>query len=860
MPERPLLVLPSPAEPSQRHKKNGGGGPPHLPGRVRQGERIAPRFDALQRTFERRQTALRAEAAGAAPEEVIVLEIAGDVAGFVDAVRKIEGLEWLAEVEEEDIPPDDDFFAVNKKGERKPGKVIRGRMFLVFSNQVALRQVLSLWNKWQRGEALPHGLGPWDALFAQLIDVRPWGVQDRLLETGVMDDWEERVKLAEEVVPCEVELWFRNSPQKRDAAKNRVAALVHQLEGKVLHEATIEDIAYHALLVELPLPAVRTLVAKGGKDVSLVQCESIQFFRACGQMVAPENDGDRAVDQGVSLPPSALREPVVALLDGLPLQLHAKLAGRLTVDDPDGYESQYPATQRRHGTAMASLIVHGDLDAGEAPLDRAVYVRPILRPDPRDFREYKAERVREDVLVVDLIHRAIRRLVEGERGEPPVARRVCVVNLSIGIADRMFTGPMSPFARLLDWLAWRYQILFLVSAGNHGHDIELQTTPAVVSRLDAKALQGLFIRAVAADTRNRRLLSPAEAINVVTVGALSHDSSVGATFTRGINPLVDSGLPSLTSAHGMGYRRAIKPDILVPGGRTLLSRRPGSTSATIYQVSSYASPPGQRVAAPGPSSGDLSYTWYTRGTSNATALASRAASQLFDILQELRATPGGATIDEIPPAVWLKTLLVHSASWGSGGEILDGLLRTPQNTQKFREYVTRLLGYGVADPARVKECTPFRVTALGGGTLRPEMAHVHRFPLPPSLSGKRLWRRVTVTLSWLTPVNPMHQSWRRAELWFEPPVDVLKLNRMEADAKAVQRGTVQHEVLEGDKAAAFVDGDNLEVYVNCRATAGILEDSVPYALATTVEVAQEIGVDVYDEVRVRLAARVQVIP
>jgi hypothetical protein len=67
--------------------------------------------------------------------------------------------------------------------------------------------------------------------------------------------------------------------------------------------------------------------------------------------------------------------------------------------------------------------------------------------------------------------------------------------------------------------------------------------------------------------------------------------------------------------------------------------------------------------------------------------------------------------------------------------------------------------------------------------------------------------------------------------------------------------------MEGDRAAAFVEGENLEISVNCRADAGVLEDAIPYALATTLEVAEEIGVDIYNEVRVRVhAARVQVAP
>jgi len=163
------------------------------------------------------------------------------------------------------------------------------------------------------------------------------------------------------------------------------------------------------------------------------------------------------------------------------------------------------------------------------------------------------------------------------------------------------------------------------------------------------------------------------------------------------------------------------------------------------------------------------------------------------------------------------------------------------------------------DPARVSECTEYRVTAMGGGLLQNDQAHVHRVPLPPSLSSQRCWRRLVITLAWITPVNPLHQSWRRADLWFTPPADSLQVSRAQADWRAVQRGTVQHEILEGDRAAVFIDGANLEIQVSCRSDAGVLEDAVPYAIAATLEVAEEIGIDIYSEVAVRIhAARIRV--
>ena len=57
----------------------------------------------------------------------------------------------------------------------------------------------------------------------------------------------------------------------------------------------------------------------------------------------------------------------------------------------------------------------------------------------------------------------------------------------------------------------------------------------------------------------------------------------------------------------------------------------------------------------------------------------------------------------------------------------------------------------------------------------------------------------------------------------------------------------------------FVDDANLEIQVSCRAGAGTLEDEVPYALAITLEVAEELGIDIYEEVRAAVHA-IQVRP
>lgn len=260
MAEKPLLILPTPGEPVGRPRKFGGGANINIPTRRRQSQRLRPRFRAIQRSFDARRARLQVEAAGIAPEEVLVLETVEPIDDFFSAIQNIDGMERLGEFEEEDIPPDDDFFALDSKGQRKPEKALRGQLFLVFTNQRALEELLSLWNRWERDESLPRGLGRWKQLFSLLRNIRPWGVKDRLLETGVLDDWKERVEHDQEVVPCEIELWYRRNIDKQRLARHRVDHLINSLQGQIANETVIEDIAYHGLFVELPIASVAQII------------------------------------------------------------------------------------------------------------------------------------------------------------------------------------------------------------------------------------------------------------------------------------------------------------------------------------------------------------------------------------------------------------------------------------------------------------------------------------------------------------------------------------------------------------------------------------------------------------------------
>jgi hypothetical protein len=856
----PLLVFPTPAT-ADRNALPQGRGAVRSPDIGRQRDRLGPQLAVLQQAIDAERLKLQQAAPMENPELVLVLEIAGTLKDFHSAVARISGLEFLAEWAEDQIAPDDDFFAEAKDGTHKS---FPGRLFLLGTNEQALAQLLGLWNRYQQdpNAQFDRGLNKFRDLFRNLRIIRHWSAEDRI-GADVRLFWQDCIDDGLPTIRFEIEAWHYQSQQKNDAARDQIQALVAALGGNVLSRGLIGDISYHGFLVELPAQAVQGILS--GEYPDLVLSNRIMFFRPKAQSVT---DGANEVQIVSQAPPATIsdRPPIVALLDGLPLQNHPLLQGRLLVDDPDGWAADYPAKDRVHGTAMASLILYGELDGDVTPLRQRLYVRPILRADPNDgFNTRRREQTPDNVLLIDLVHRAVKHICEGSNGEPPAAPSIRVINLSVGEEARLFERQVSPWGRLLDWLSFKYSVLFIVSAGNHATSLELNTPSDSLNGLTADERAVLAFKAMLTEHTARRLIAPAEAVNALTVGALHADRSAPIA-APGRYDLFENGGLSPLSRIGHGFRRAIKPDILMPGGRVLYrAQMQANPTSSVLDAVLGSSSPGHRVAVPPLPGEALSATAYSRGTSNAAALASRGAVQIHETLESLRATfanaPGPAF-----DAVLMKALLVHGAHWGSWPDRI--LAEHPQIADiengaarhiAGKDLVTRWLGYGLADVERAIVCTSERATLVGVGELDAEKALIFSAPLPPTLAGKPEWRRLTATVAWMTPINCSNQAYRRAKLWMTPPQKELRVRRMNgAHDKAALRGTIQHEVLEGDDAVAFVDGDRLEFKVNCAADAGKLQGKVRFAICVSLEVSVGSTVDVYQQIRERIAPPITV--
>ena len=928
----PLLVFPNARTILPKKGTPRPQSKPHFPGHARQVERLSQQLDELQQDFSRYKANVSGVVAGLEPETVLVIEIAGSVDDFRQAVEVTDGLEWLGEWDVEDIEPDKDFYeppkigvdffrnkieGITNRAQSKEiqgilkehrfiddnGKIIadeipklslpdhlthlskdiirainsakdkrlKGRLFLSLGNEQGLNELLVLWQRWGGKQGLPHGKVKWRDVFDQILRIRRWGIEETLRETGMISRWHDLLDPIDpaQEIHCQIELFYRRNPVKRKQNETMIAALLLEIGGQTLSSfIDMPNIAFHAVKAKLPADKVRHLLdlldlPNAEIDIQLFKFPGVMYFRPTGQSLAVS--GDEVGEPGEFHEGSPELPPVAAILDGAPNLLHEALKDRLLFEDPDNLAAEYQPGEKRHGTAMASLVVHGELvDGKSVPLTRKVYHLAIMQPNPRarSFGKHE-EHFPDEVFFEDRIERAVRRMFEGEGNVPPQSPGIKIINLSIGDPERPFIHTLSPWARLLDWLSWKYRVLFCVSAGNFGGDIEVGIPHSEFSALSDEQQVDHVLKYVEQQLSERRLLSPAESLNSLTVGALHADESGTYTLGQRIDLLPSSTLFSPISRFGHGFRRSVKPEIFFPGGRQFY-KTPHLDTGQHYSPDKGLRSPGQQVAWDSAQEGDLSRMVYTRGTSNATALSTRSGARIYEVLANLQEEHCEQVPDNLM-AVLIKTLLVHGAQHDDQAEkVLTKTLKTPKNSCRLKEVMARYIGYGAVNIERVLACTEQRGTVIGCGEIVENQVHEYRFPLPLDLSGSQVWRRMVVTLAWFSPINSAHRNLREAKLKLQPAgrwgKTELGLSRQEADHNQVLRGTVQHEILEGEnQIAAYQEDGHILLHVTCKKDATEkLDDAIPYGLAVTLEVAEGINIPIYQQIRTRIKTQVAV--
>lgn len=371
-----------------------------------------------------------------------MFEVAGSLNDFYSQVQRIPGLEFLLQ-ENVDFEPSDDFYLVQKRR----GETLRsdapfgGRLYMAMPDLRALRQILSLWDPHQAGQQMPSGFAPWGRLFELLIDLRAWGPQDRVLPETLEYRRQRLESNPTSPIRFELELWFYEQIARRQQASTKINRQVDAIGGQVISQSEISVIRYSGMLVDLLPDRVQEMLTD--PRIGLASVDGIMYLHPQSIASFPSTDDSGDIDAvgDVTGMPGSPGEPIAALLDGVPVENHLFLRNRLTIDDPDDFASRAPLNSREHGTSMASLILHGDLQSTEQPLSRSLIVRPVMVYDANT----QSETTPPDKLPLDIIYQAVRRLLEGDAFAPATAPTVAIINLSLGDLNRPYAGRISPW-------------------------------------------------------------------------------------------------------------------------------------------------------------------------------------------------------------------------------------------------------------------------------------------------------------------------------------------------------------------------------------------------------------------------------
>ncbi len=414
---------------------------------------------------------------------------------------------------------------------------------------------------------------------------------------------------------------------------------------------------------------------------------------------------------------AAPTSPAICILDRGVNRSHPLLEHALIEEHNLAWDDDWGSADRgRHGTGMAGLALYGD-KLGELLLSgtpiqlqhglEAVKIIPDFRAnDPPDYGPITVGSVAKIEVEAPDRNRVICMAVTADDKEK------WLPTLWSAAIDQMCSGANDDVRRLM-----------VVSAGNYINELTSEDYPRANHQASVQ--------------------DPAQAWNVVTVGAYTEKVMIEHPDLAGYQPLAPGGglCPTSTTSCGWEERQwPLKPDIVMEGGN--YAKGP---DGQIYEIDDLS-----LLTTVLSADGALLSTMLD--TSAATALAARYA----------------AILQGEYPTLWpesIRGLLIHAARWTS-----PMLSEFPPARRHER---LRCYGYGVPNLNIARQCASRRATMIIQDSFQPfcwdeakkstrtNQMHLHSLPWPievlRDLGETRL--RMRVTLSYFIEPSPGRRGW-----------------------------------------------------------------------------------------------------
>ncbi len=375
-------------------------------------------------------------------------------------------------------------------------------------------------------------------------------------------------------------------------------------------------------------------------------------------------------------------------------------------------EGQGPEDDVGHGTAVAGIILYGNLEeclAANSWLPEVwLYSGKVMMkaPDADGMAVFDTQTIEQT------LEKAVSYFTE-ERG--------CrIFNVSLGNEYAPYTGRhIQGMAYTLDRLARQYNILFVVSAGNFGGT---ETLP----RSDWRSEYPEYLLA-----DESRIIDPAPALNVLTVGALANHTATANEQRHGerevneLSPAMEDQ-PSPFTRHGPSLRGAFKPDLMAHGGNLASPmRRQGEQWRKINQ----------RLGVLTLNHHFLGATLFKdiSGTSFAAPYISHLAGRLLNFYPNASAN-------------LLRAMLVNHAD-------VPDACRAPFPDELYNR-IRDVTGYGKVNVDTLFRSTDYEAVLLAEDSILNDSHQFYELPLPDSfLRSSRAARQLRVTLAYCPPVR-----------------------------------------------------------------------------------------------------------
>ncbi|MDX8406221.1 MAG: S8 family peptidase [Mariprofundus sp.] len=415
------------------------------------------------------------------------------------------------------------------------------------------------------------------------------------------------------------------------------------------------------------------------------------------------------------IPSPGEQAPGVVVLDSGLMTGHP-LLGEAMGDAQSFLPGEGAHDENGHGTHVAGLALYGDFErslrSGAFVPTLRLFSGRILDKDNENSTGFVENHIEEAV-----------RYFAGEYD--------CrVFNLSFGDANKPYLGGhLKGLSVTLDNLSRELGLLFVVSAGNH--------------RIDEDSPDGLAWR----DNYPHylldeawRIIEPAPALNVLTVGSLARHNQTYNSQRYPLDPaelpIAQPNQPSPFTRGGYSVDGAIKPELMAHGGNWAINTRAGNSLmdrvAGLGVVST-----NHNFAKGNPFSVDI-------GTSMAAPQVAHLAASV------LREHPDSS-------ANFLRALLCMNAA-------------VPQPSQKLIDQDKAFrtsCGYGLVNETSLHRSLENAVTLISDGLIENKRHHFYEIPIPDEFTsrGKRI-REIAIALAYTPPVRSTRIKYRATRIDF----------------------------------------------------------------------------------------------